>query len=346
MEASGRSVALERLLSQIKRTLSVDEAGRVFDVALDSAMAFVEADHGFVLVREDDRLRVRAARNIDRATLSSERFRPIRKIAEYVYSEGEPFLSASLGEDSRFSAGDSIHEVPRTVMAFPLRSQSQALGALYVDKLHEGDGAFRVDDLRVLQEFGDAATLAIDLMLRLSQMENSGRELERKASELELMAHSLQEDVALKSVEIAHFERALDSSTRALGQKYTFHNIVGRSPLMRQVFEVLSQVMDYPVPVLVTGESGTGKELVARALHHGGPRKEEPFMAINCAAIPENLLESELFGYKKGAFTGATSDKEGLFRGARRGTVFLDEIGEMPISIQAKLLRVLQEKEV
>ncbi len=346
MEGTGRFAALERLLGQFKRLLCADGEARLYELTLDAAIHYLEGDHGFILVREGDRPRVRATHNLDRATLSSMRFRPIRKIADHVLSQAEPFLSASVGEDSRFSTSESIYEVPRAVIAVPLRTLDQTLGVLYVDKLHEGEGPFRVEDVRVLQEFGDAAAQTLELASTLWSLEENSTELRRKADELELITHSLQEDVALKSVEIAHFERALDSSARALGEKYTFHNIVGRSPSMRRVFDMLAQVMDYPVPVLVTGESGTGKELVARALHHGGPRKDQPFMAINCAAIPENLLESELFGYKRGAFTGATSDKEGLFLGARRGTVFLDEIGEMPLGIQAKLLRVLQEKEV
>ena len=346
MEGTGRFAALERLLGQFKRLVSAEGDGRLFELLLDAAIHYLEGDHGFILVREADRPRVRAAHNLDRATLSSERFRPIRKIADYVLGEAEPFLSASVGDDSRFSASESIYEVPRAVVAVPLRTPDQTLGVLYVDKLHAGESPFRVEDVRVLQEFGDAAAHVLELAARARVLEDQGTELRKKADQLERITHSLQEDVALKSVEIAHIERALDSTTRALGEKYTFHNIVGRSPQMRRTFDMLAQVMDYPVPVLVTGESGTGKELIARALHHGSPRKDQPFMAINCAAIPENLLESELFGYKRGAFTGANSDKEGLFRGARRGTVFLDEIGEMPLGIQAKLLRVLQEKEV
>ena len=346
MEGTGRFAALERLLSQFKRLLSSKDEGRLLELALDGAVSYVEGDHGFILMRDGDRPRVRAAHNLDRETLSSDRFRPIRKIADYVLGEAEPFLSASVGDDSRFAANESIYEVPRAVIAVPLRTPEQTLGVLYVDKLHAGEEPFQVEDLRILQEWGDTTARAWEVVGRLQLMHENSSELRRKADELELITHSLQEDVALKSVEIAHFERALDTTTRALGEKYTFHNIVGRSPKMRQTFDVLAQVMDYPVPALITGESGTGKELIARALHHGGPRKDQPFMAINCAAIPENLLESELFGYKRGAFTGATSDKEGLFRGARQGTVFLDEIGEMPLGIQAKLLRVLQEKEV
>jgi transcriptional regulator with GAF, ATPase, and Fis domain len=124
------------------------------------------------------------------------------------------------------------------------------------------------------------------------------------------------------------------------------HGIVGASPAMLVVFDLLERVATANVPVLVLGETGTGKELIAKALHELSPRKSEAFMAENCAAVPENLLESELFGHKKGSFTGAVADRAGHFAVADKGTVFLDEIGDMPLPMQSKLLRVLQEGEV
>ena len=124
------------------------------------------------------------------------------------------------------------------------------------------------------------------------------------------------------------------------------HELIGDSPAMLKVAELLKQVAPTPTTVLITGESGTGKEVVARAIHRLSPRKHKRFMAINVSAVPENLLESELFGHEKGAFTGADSRKPGLFEEASSGTLFLDEIGEMPIHLQVKLLRVLQEREV
>ncbi len=122
--------------------------------------------------------------------------------------------------------------------------------------------------------------------------------------------------------------------------------IVGKSKKMRQVFQQIKQVSASDVAVHIRGESGTGKELVARAIHQAGARRDKPFVAINCAALPETLLESELFGYEAGAFTGATKRKAGLFEAAHRGTLFLDEIGDLPLSLQAKLLRVLQSSEI
>jgi len=126
--------------------------------------------------------------------------------------------------------------------------------------------------------------------------------------------------------------------------KFSFDQIIGKSQKMKEVFQSLERVVDTDVTVSIRGESGTGKELLARAIHFNGERKNKPFVAVNCAAIPENLLESELFGHEKGAFTGAVSRRLGKFEQANKGTIFLDEIGDMPISTQVKILRVLQER--
>lgn len=133
---------------------------------------------------------------------------------------------------------------------------------------------------------------------------------------------------------------------RELGEKYKLKSIVGKSPLMRKLFENIDIASRNDVMVLIGGESGTGKELIARAIHFNGPCKEGPFVAVNCGAIPENLLESELFGHEKGAFTGAAARKIGKFEQAQGGTIFLDEIGDLPALLQVKLLRVLQEREI
>ncbi len=152
---------------------------------------------------------------------------------------------------------------------------------------------------------------------------------------------------------LAHLEKALEKGAltkeikrlRSLvNEEYSFTNIVAKSPAMRQVLKLVAQIAPTDSTVLIQGESGTGKELIAKAIHLASPRAEGPFVALNCAALPESLLESELFGHEKGAFTGAVTASKGLFAAAHRGTIFLDEIGDMPLSIQAKLLRVLQEK--
>ena len=148
---------------------------------------------------------------------------------------------------------------------------------------------------------------------------------------------------AIRTKELFRENRAL---RRELDRHYSFSEIVGTSEALRQVFSVVEKVADTNASVLIEGESGTGKELIARAIHYKSRRVAKPFLAVNCGALPESILESELFGHAKGSFTGATADKKGLFRSADGGTILLDEIGEMPPALQVKLLRALQEHEV
>lgn len=131
---------------------------------------------------------------------------------------------------------------------------------------------------------------------------------------------------------------------KELKQEYSFQNLVGNSEPMHRIYEMVKRVSQTPTNILVTGESGTGKEMIAKAIHYNGPLKDRPFVTVNCGAIPESLMESEMFGHKKGSFTGAVADKAGLFEVADGGSLFLDEVGELPVTIQVKLLRAIQER--
>jgi two-component system response regulator HydG len=149
-----------------------------------------------------------------------------------------------------------------------------------------------------------------------------------------------------KSLAERGLKRENEQLRRSVDERLGFQNLIGKSQVMQQLYDLLERVSATSSPVLIFGESGSGKELVARALHHGGPRARAPFVAINCAAITDTLLESELFGHQKGAFTGATETKKGLFVEADGGTLFLDEIGEIPMALQAKLLRALESSAI
>ena len=149
-----------------------------------------------------------------------------------------------------------------------------------------------------------------------------------------------------KALENRFLKKEVIRLKREVESRYQFHLLIGRSPSMQKVYDLIVRISDTSANVLISGESGTGKELVAKAIHYNGSRKDGPFIAVNCAAIPETLLESELFGYKKGAFTDAKTDKRGLVFEAHEGTLFLDEITEMPYTLQAKLLRVTEERKV
>jgi len=171
-----------------------------------------------------------------------------------------------------------------------------------------------------------------------------------KRGAYDYVAKPFKKDEVLLTLQKAEEREDLRKENAALkaqrDRAFTFENIVARSPAMLKVFDVVRKVAGYKTTVLIQGESGTGKELVARAIHVNSDRRSGPWVPINCGAIPESLLESELFGHVKGAFTDASRDKEGLFQRANGGTLFLDEVGELPFNLQVKLLRVLQESEV
>ncbi|GAG29394.1 unnamed protein product, partial [marine sediment metagenome] len=162
-----------------------------------------------------------------------------------------------------------------------------------------------------------------------------------KSDEVYLALKKAEERERLKKENVQ-----LRKRIRKIEENYKFGYMIGKSNAMQAVFRLADKVAQYNTTVLITGESGTGKELIARSIHYKGERSSKPLVPVNCGGIPENLLESELFGYKKGAFTGADKNKIGLFEEAEGGTIFLDEIGELPPSLQVKLLRVLQENEI
>lgn len=180
-----------------------------------------------------------------------------------------------------------------------------------------------------------------DIEMAVEAMHSGATDFITKPFDRERLKGKLKRCLRLKYLE--HENRTLREE---LTDRYTFDRIVGSSPAMRSLFDLMRRVLYRDTTVLILGESGTGKELIARALHYGGSRRDHPFVAVNCAAIAPNLLESELFGHVKGAFTGAYTSREGYFQMASGGTMFLDEIGDMPLELQTKLLRVLQEQRI
>ncbi len=190
--------------------------------------------------------------------------------------------------------------------------------------------------------------IGVILMTAFGSVETAVEAMKRGASDY--LTKPVKSEEIIRVVERAVREAALRREVRRLRKEvhteYSFHQILGKSKAIQVVFDLIRRVADSPTNVLITGESGTGKELVAKAIHYNSDRKEAPFVPVNCAAIPEQLLESELFGHMRGAFTDAKMDKRGLFEEAQKGTVFLDEISELPLMLQAKILRAIQEKEI
>jgi len=209
-------------------------------------------------------------------------------------------------------------------------------------KLPEMDG---MQVLAHARQMNPSAPVVV--MTAFGTIENAVEAMKRGAADFLLKPFSLDHLTAI--IEKALEVRALRDENRALkeelGRRYQFDNIIGHSPNMQEIFQTILRIAPSRATVLLCGESGVGKDLIARAIHYHSPRREKPFVKINCTAIPENLMESELFGYEKGAFTGANITKPGKFEQADTGTVFLDEIGDVPAAIQVKLLRILQERE-
>lgn len=206
-----------------------------------------------------------------------------------------------------------------------------------------------IDGIALLEKTEELQShLAVIVMTAYAEVDNAVEAMKRGA--FDYITKPFKFDELMLTVERAlSYEQALAENEvlkATLKTKYHFNCLVGESETMFQVYRLIEKVAKTNSTIFILGESGTGKELVAKALHHASPRHEQPFVTVNCVAMPESLLESELFGYVKGAFTGANSNKKGLFETANGGTIFLDEVSSMPINMQMKLLRVLQEKEI
>ncbi len=267
----------------------------------------IPAQHGGILLFDGEGPEPSFASYRDRDTGPAQAVCGYREIVDRVRREAAGILEAGVAPDgSPGAAADASGFQPRCVLAAPIIALARTLGVLYLDSRVPGV-PFQKDDLELARSAGAIVGLALDNARRLEHLQ---------AENLRL-----QEAVGLH------------------------HDMVGNSPRMREVYQLISKVAPTDSTVLIRGESGTGKELVARAIHHNSRRAEMPFVAVNCAALSETLLESELFGHEKGAFTGAYAQKRGKLEVADHGTLFLDEVGEMPSSCQARLLRVIQERE-
>jgi transcriptional regulator with GAF, ATPase, and Fis domain len=319
---------------------------------VDSAVALVGGERGFLLMTEAGRpvegeevsigdLSVRVARSFDRSDIVVPRSRLSMGIAARVLESGRPVLAVDATEDERFSGMASVEDLRlRSVMCLPVLLQDRIVGVLYVDNRLQ-QSAFSQDDLELVELFASQAAVAILNSRRVGELRERNQRLEQSRQQIASLNEQLGRKVRDRDTELAVVRAELG---RERG-RYDYTSIVGASDGMRAVFQQLDRIIESELPVLIHGESGTGKELIARAIHFNGPRRERPFVTENCAALPDTLLESELFGHAKGAFTGAHRQKQGLFEQANGGTLFLDEIGDMSPQMQKKLLRVLQEGE-
>jgi transcriptional regulator with GAF, ATPase, and Fis domain/tetratricopeptide (TPR) repeat protein len=340
-DAGPTSAKLLRLLEINRKLSSSLKTDEVLQLAMDAAIELTGAERGFLVLEAPTggrELTVPIARNLDREKIGRSQHKYSHTIARRVIATGEPVLTVDATQDERFMQQASVHAMRlRSVVSVPVRSPHGVLGALYLDNRFQ-HGRFREEDLGLLMAFADQVAIALVNARLVADLEERTRQLEAERSRIEAMVRS-------QAVEIDRLTEDLRARPTAT-LRHDYGRIVGRSAAVSDVLSLVDRVTESPFPVLIQGESGTGKELIARAIHDNGPRARRPFVTVNCAALPETLLESELFGHVRGAFTGAVRDRAGLFAEAQGGSIFLDEIGEMPAGMQAKLLRTLQDGEV
>ncbi len=331
--------ALKRLL-EINRSLSsASDSEALLQSILDAALELTGAERGFLLLREDDQVTTRQARAAGGESIEGDALALSQSIARRTMDGGEPLLSTDAEADARFSGFESVHELQiRSVLAVPLPAGEGLAGAIYLDS-RVGRKLFDSFHLELVSRLADQAALALRSARMMAQIEEQRAGLDRLNRELE-------KTLAAQRDALADAREALSVSRTSLEIRYRFEDLVGASPPMQEVYHLIERLAPKKIPVLVTGQSGTGKELIARALHAKSDRSGGAFFTVNCAAVSETLLESELFGYRKGAFTGADRDKPGFFELAHGGTLFLDESGEMGQAMQAKLLGAIERGEV
>ena len=308
--ATGRMEAMESLVRFSERLLGASDLSRLLDELLDALLEVTHAEKGFLILLESGAMEVKAARNLARENIENAISRVSDSIIQRVAATRRAVIVADALHYTLWSSSSSVVNLKLcSVLCAPLMRQGEAFGVIYLGN-DSVVSLFEEKDLEALTVFAAQASLLVQNALLL---------------------HGLRQE---------------NEALRQAVKQNQFGEIIGAGASMREVFRRIEKVAATDVSVLVTGETGTGKELVAREIHRRSQRAAGPFVAVNCGAIPENLLESELFGHVRGSFTGAIATRPGKFQAAGGGTLFLDEVGDMPPQLQVKLLRALQDRSV
>jgi transcriptional regulator with GAF, ATPase, and Fis domain len=308
-EATRDVRALERLVDFSAKLMRETHPEKLFQHLLAAVVDLTRAEKGFIIVLKDGERHLAAAHKVGKEILDLSEVSDT--ILDKVIESMKPIIISDALSDKRFGNAKSVVDLRlSSVMCVPLIYRNELLGLIYLGN-DAITGLFTEEDLQLLKVWATQASLILHTALMLNELKISNQNLREQ-----------------------------------LRQNDSGGAIIGSCDGMKRVFQMIKKLAPTDLSVLVLGETGTGKEMVAKELHSSSERKDRPFISINCGAIPENLLESELFGHKKGSFTGAVSDKVGKFEAANKGTIFLDEIGEMPMNLQVKLLRVLQERKI
>jgi transcriptional regulator with GAF, ATPase, and Fis domain len=300
--------ALRRLTQFSERLFATYDLDPLLESLMDEVIELSRADKGFLILMENDEPRVKVARNFSRENIEDAMERVSDSIVAKVVRSQKPLIISDALDDPEFRASESVVNLKLlSVMCVPLMHGGTLFGLIYVgnDKLANRFGPHSLDSLTV---FASQASLILQNAMLVNDLKLDNTELRKQL------------------------------------ETHRYGEIVGTCQMMKEVYRRITKIAPTDISVLITGETGTGKELIAMEIHRRSQRAKGPFVTINCGAIPENLLESELFGHVKGAFTGAVTTKAGKFQAAIGGTLFLDEIGELPHALQVKLLRALEEK--
>ncbi len=329
---------------------------KLLESIMDAVLELVDAERGFIILKNDesgntpalqgDARTILVARNLDREGILEPEGKVSDSISREVLLSGKPVLARNALSEPRFLSSKSVRDLRlRSLVCVPLRFRNEILGIIYLDNRHRRD-AFRPHDLDLLQAFADQAAVAVKNAQLIEENVKRTNELIEANRKTESFNEKLRRTVDERNAQLAMAREDLRNRQSQLETRYRFQNIVGKSEAIQEIFFLLERVSATQLPVLLEGESGTGKELIAHAIHFNSRQKQARFVSQNCGALTESLLETELFGHTRGAFTGAISDKMGLFELANNGTLFLDEVGDMSLGMQQKLLRVLQEGEI
>jgi formate hydrogenlyase transcriptional activator len=339
---------LSTLVEMNEKIHSTMDLDRLLQILVEKAVIGVNFERGLIYLVEGDFLRCMAFLDRVKPEQASRikdwvGFRMDETAVEVLcVQKGIPLYVQNARKDERVSKKFLKITDTKEYCVVPLLGRSAVLGVLTGDKFYSGK-PIRPEDIDTLQLFAGHISLAI---------ENAGlfEEKKRFSQELEAKVAERTAELAVANEQLSNLKNRLEEENISLrekikaGLKRKF--IVGKSPAMNEVMDLVRKVGPTSATVILYGETGTGKELVANAIHELGPRKNGPIIKVNCAAIPDDLLESELFGHEKGAFTGAHERRIGMFQLAQNGTIFLDEIGDLSLKTQTKLLRVLQEQEM
>ncbi len=324
-QLSREQQSLSTLMSTVKNLQLEERIPQLSAIVIDAAISLCRAERGFMFLLDGDQVSFSTARNFAHEIVASPEEKFSQTLITRAIDSDKPVVIEDARSDSKFSGVESISDLGlRSVVAVALRFQGEVLGVLAIDH-RLTRGAFGAGESDMLQ------SLAVMSALNFANLQQRKELINLRRRNLSLQKSAANGDATVMSESL---------------QTPQFPGMIGNSVVMRKLFSDMDKVLSSDVPVVIEGESGTGKELVARALHFQSKNAAAPFVVENCGALSDTLLESELFGHVKGAFTGATHDRNGRFVEADGGTIFLDEVAEMSEAMQTRLLRVLQEGEL